>query len=325
MSKRGLTQIRTSPSEIVLERAMITRHYFMRWDLERCVGCQVCPTVCPHDAIKHVDAVLENGRMVRKQSIEVDAAKCVFCGECEEMCPLNAIEMTVNGEAENPVIKYNAFPHLTQSTEFNKEKFDWSRKDFVIDNCPTGVISYDEENKTLAVDDAHCIRCRQCEIASSGAFHVQQPWKGSVVLRRELCVEGCLACADICPTRALHIDEQGALVLADYYCIKCGACMQICPVKPQMEEYEITVEAYGVTKKVKHERITNSEELPVFVERWRVAHEVVQSGAWIQALLKLADNKAGMVEIDRKRALKRVDLIRSLKGGHAIETQDKQS
>jgi 4Fe-4S ferredoxin len=324
MSKRGLTQIRTSPSEIVLERAMVTRHYFLRWDLERCVGCQICPTVCPFDAIKHVDAVLENGRMVSKQSIEVDPAKCVFCGECVEMCPLSAIEMTVNGQPENPVIQYEAFPRLTQSTEFDKEKFDWSRKDFVIDNCPTGVISYDEKEKTLTVDDEHCIRCRQCEIASNGAFKVQQPWKGSVVLRCELCVEGCLACADICPTRALHIDEQGALVLADYYCIKCGACMQICPVKPQMEEYEITVEAYGVTKKVKHQRIVNSEELPVFVERWRVAHEEVQSGAWIQALLKLADDKAGMVEIDRKRALKRADLIRSLKGGRAIETQDKQ-
>jgi len=318
MPGRGLTQKRTSPSEIVLERAMVTRHYLMRWDLERCVGCQIGPIVCPQNAVIHVDAVLQDGRMTQKQVVDVDAEKCIFCGECVEMCPLNAIEMTVNGEPENPVIRYEAFPRLTQSTEFNKDKFDWSRTDFVIDNCPTDVISYDEKEKTLVVDDANCIRCRQCEVASDGAFKVQQPWKGSVELRRELCVEGCLACADVCPTRALHIDEQGELVLADYYCIKCGACMQICPVKPEMEEFEIDVEAYGVSKKVKHQRIVNTGQLPVFVERWRVAHEEVQSGAWIQALLKLADNKAGMVEIDRKRALKRRDLIRSLKGGREI-------
>ncbi|MDK2980626.1 MAG: 4Fe-4S ferredoxin [Chloroflexota bacterium] len=316
MPGRGLTQKHSSPEAIVLERAMVTRHYIMRWDLERCVGCQIGPTVCPHEALTHVDAVLENGRMVGKQLVDVDADKCVFCGECVEMCPLNAIDMTVNGEVDIPVITYEAFPTLTESTTFNKKTFDWSRREFVIDNCPTNVISYEEQEETLVVDDAHCIRCRQCEVASDGAFIVQQPWKGSVKLQREQCVEGCLACADICPTRALHIDESGELVLADYYCIKCGACMQICPVKPEVEEYEVVAEDYGVKKVVKHQRVTNAQELPILVERWRVAHTEVHSGAWTQALLKLADEKAEMVEIDRKRALKRRDLILSLKGGH---------
>jgi len=318
MSKRGLTQKRSSQKEIVLERAMVTRHYIMRWDLERCIGCQIGPSICPVDAVQHVDAVLENGRMHQKQVVDINADKCIFCGECVEMCPVSAIDISVNGEKENPVIKYGAFPQLIQSTEFNQKAFDWSRKDFVIENCPTHVISYDEKEKTLHIDDAYCIRCRQCEVASDGAFQVEQPWKGSVVLRRELCVEGCLACADICPTRALHINDAGELVLADYFCIKCGACMQICPVKPEYEEYEVTAEAYGVKKTVKHQRIANAEQLPVLVERWRVAHTPVQSGAWLQALLKVADEKAGMVEIDRKRALRRKDLILSLKGGHEI-------
>ena len=178
----------------------------------------------------------------------------------------------------------------------------------MIDNCPAKVISYDKKEDTLVVDDPHCIRCRQCEVASDGAFKVEQPWQGKVELRRELCVEGCLACADICPTRALHIDEDGELVLADYFC----------PVKPEVEEYETQVEAYGVIKTVEHTRITNADKLPVYVERWRVNHTPVVSGAWTQALLQLADDKAGMVEIDRKRALKRRDLITALKGGREI-------
>jgi ferredoxin len=196
----------------------------------------------------------------------------------------------------------------------------------VIDNCPTEVISHDEEQDTLVVDDEHCIRCRQCEIASDGAFHVVQPWQGKVELRREKCVEGCLACADICPTRALHIDDpstgsgqgEGELVLADYYCIKCGACMQVCPVKPEYEEYEFTFESQGVSKTVTHTRITNAGELPVWVERWRVRHTPVQSAAWIEALNKMADDKAGAVEIDSKRALKRRDLLKALAGGKAL-------
>ena len=235
-----------------------------------------------------------------------------------EMCPVSAITMTVNGQPENPVILYEAFPELIESTTFNKDAFDFKRKDFVIENCPTQVISYDKKEKTMLVEDAHCIRCRQCDVASDGAFHVEQPWKGKVELRREKCVEGCLACADICPTRALHIDENGELVLADYYCIKCGACMQICPVKAEYEEYEVKAEAFGVTKVVMHERVTNADDLPVYVERWRVAHTPVQSGAWTQTLLKVADDKAGMVEIDRKRALKRRDLITALKGGRDL-------
>ena len=318
MRGRGVTKATKNEKEIILESAMVTRHYVMRWDLEYCVGCQLGPSICPFDAITHVDAVLENGRMKQKQAVDIDPEKCVFCGECMEMCPVSVISMTVNGEPENPVIKYEAFPELVQSTIFDKTKFDMGRKDFVIDNCPAKVISYDKKEDTLVVDDPHCIRCRQCEVASDGAFKVEQPWQGKVELRRELCVEGCLACADICPTRALHIDEDGELVLADYYCIKCGACMQICPVKPEMEEYETQVEAYGVTKTVEHTRITNADKLPVYVERWRVNHTPVVSGAWTQALLKLADDKAGMVEIDRKRALKRRELITALKGGREI-------
>jgi ferredoxin len=52
------------------------------------------------------------------------------------------------------------------------------------------------------------------------------------------------------------------VVLADYYCIKCGACVQICPVEAQYEEYEVSVESQGVTKVVKHRRVTNAGHCP---------------------------------------------------------------
>ena len=318
MSKRGMTQKRTSEREITLERAMVTRHYTMTWDLDRCVGCQIGPLVCPKDAIVHVEGESVDGRLVQKPSVDIDADKCVLCGICEIMCPKNAITLTINGKRENPVLAYGAFPELVQSTKFDKEAFDWSRKDFVIDNCPTNVISHDEEVNKLVVDQEHCIRCRQCEVASDGAFQVVQPWIGKVELRREKCVEGCMACADICPTRALHIDEEGELSLADYYCIKCGACMQVCPVKPEYEDYEVTFESQGVTKTVVHQRITNADELPVQVERWRIRHTPVQSAAWIEALGKMADDKVGMAEMDRKRALKRRDLLKALVGGKSL-------
>jgi len=319
--KRGSTIKYETDEKLILERKMVTRHYVLELDRDRCVGCQIGPLVCPTDAIIHVEGEIVDGRLATKPAVDIDPDECVLCGMCEVMCPKNAITLTINGErgvSVNPVLVYGAFPDLIQSTTFDKERFDWSRKEFVIDNCSTNVISYDEVQDTLVVDDEYCIRCRQCEIASDGAFQVVQPWQGKVELHREKCVEGCLACADICPTRALHINDEGELVLADYYCIKCGACMQVCPVKPEYEEYEFTFESHGVTRAVTRQRITNADELPVWVERWRVRHTPVQSAAWIEALSKMADDKAGAVEIDMKRALKRRDLLKALAGGRAL-------
>jgi hypothetical protein len=69
---------------------------------------------------------------------------------------------------------------------------------------------------------------------------------------------------------------------------------------------------------VTHERITNAPDLPIWVERWRVRHTPVQSAAWLEALAKMADDKAGSVEIDRKRALRRRDLLKALVGAAAL-------
>lgn len=314
MSQRGKTIKTRNEHEMTLERPMVTRHYVMTWDLDRCVGCQMGPTVCPKDALTHIDGEIVDGRLVTRPSVDVDPDKCVLCGICVETCSVHAIDMKVNGKHEIPVIKYEAFPEVRGHLTFSKDDFDFSLKDFVIDNCPTGVISYDEEQDTMVVRYEDCIRCRQCEVASKGAFQVVQRWKGSVELHRERCVEGCLACADICPTRALHINEDGELVLADYYCIKCGACMHTCPIKPEFEEEEFTFESQGMTITKSRQKLVNKDQLAIKVERWRANHTPVQSASWIEALGKLADNKASAVEIDRKRALRRQDLIRALRG-----------
>lgn len=314
MSERGKTIKNRTDNLMTLERPMVTRHYVMNWDLDRCVGCQMCPTVCPKEALTHVEGEIVDGRMAAEPSVDVDPDLCVFCGICAEICTVHAITMSVNGQPENPVLKYEAFPEVRGHLNFDKDSFDFSHKSLVIDNCPTNIISYDEEKDTMAIKFEDCIRCRQCEVASKGAFKVTQRWQGSVELHRERCVEGCLACADVCPTRALYINDSDELVLADYYCIKCGACMHACPIKPEFSEEEFTFESQGLTLTRSYQKLINGDQLAIKVERWRTQPTDVKSSAWIEALRKLADDRASAVEIDRKRALRRKDLIKALRG-----------
>ena len=314
MSNRGKSSKNRTDHVMTLERPMVTRHYLMTWDLDRCVGCQMGPTACPKEALTHIEGEIVDGRMVTPPSVDVDADLCVMCGICVEICPVHAIEMLVNEKPENPVLKYDAFPEVRGHLTFDKPEFDFSLKNFVIDNCPTEIISYDDKADTMAIHYEDCIRCRQCEVASKGAFKVTQPWQGSVELHREKCVEGCLACADVCPTRALYINDDNELVLADYYCIKCGACMHACPINPEFIEEEFTFESQGLTLTRAFNKLVNPDELAIKVERWRVVHSPVKSATWTEVLRKLADDRASAVEIDRKRALKRKDLIVALRG-----------
>ncbi len=135
--KRGTTLKRRTEQTLTLERKMVTHHDVLQWDLDRCVGCQLGPKVCPKDALSHVGGAVVEGRLATKLLVDVDTEKCVFCGMCVAMCPVNAISMTLDGESHVPVQAYEAFPLLIESQTFDPDAFDWSLKDFVIDNCPT--------------------------------------------------------------------------------------------------------------------------------------------------------------------------------------------
>ena len=286
--KRGSTTKLETGQLLALERNMITKRFCLQLLRDRCMGCDVCSLACPQEAIELRPGAVENGRLTQGPTIDIDSAHCNFCGECVVLCPVNALQLTVNGQPEVPVIEYETFPELIKEVSVNGDRLRPDSLAACQDSCPTEVISIRTERESggqvtsvlsVEVDESNCIYCQQCEVACPGVFRVTKPWLGRVLLEVGLCPDGCQACADICPTDALTMQE-GQLTLDERFCLYCDACQLICPA-----------------------------EGAVRVERSRILHTPVKSAAWTSALEKLISVEAAAQEFDLKSQGKRRSVL----------------
>lgn len=86
---------------------------------------------------------------------------------------------------------------------------------------------------------ARCSGCRACQLACSlHLFDENNPKKAALAVIPHFPEPGtfevrtctqCGACADVCPTGAIHQNEQGAYYIVAEECSGCLACQGACP------------------------------------------------------------------------------------------------
>jgi len=282
-------------NELAVKRILHTKDYSLTLDKALCVGCEICKEICPKEAIEIKTFPKVLGERLKHPIIDVDEQKCHFCGICSSLCPFGALKVRVNGEHVIPVVKTESFPELIREIDVDATKCDVQCVDCE-KACPLELIKVslrtpdgqeitdtesirDKENLTVVVDikKEFCPCCRVCELkCPDDAIRVKKIFQGSIRINQEKCPNGCQDCLDVCPiTGALYLSENGKVHVNELHCVYCGVCRIVCP-----------------------------EEETLKLQRTRIRHTPVHSGAWNKALEKLTSTKELTKELKTKGSTK---------------------
>jgi 4Fe-4S ferredoxin len=272
--------------ELLVQRVMYTKRYSLILNKKRCVGCDICKTVCPREAIEIRGRNETGGEELGQPTITIDENKCSFCGICNAICPFGAFTLAMNGERVIPVLEKESFPRLVREIEIDESRCPVDCKECE-EACPFSLIkvSLDKAKSRVQVDidKEHCPGCRLCEVKCPyDAIRVRRIFSGKIQVHNEKCPADCRDCVDVCPIPSvLCVSETGKVEVDESCCVYCGVCRVVCPVEEALELF-----------------------------RNSVYHTPVRSGAWNKALEKLTSTKDLTKELRTKLTIKTRDTVK---------------
>jgi len=281
-------------NELVIEMTLHTKYYSLTLDKNKCTGCGVCMEICPREAIEVKKAPKAKGEKAQPPTVTIIKEKCHYCGMCEAICPFGALSTKINGEHVIPVVENGSFPKLIREIKVDETKCGLEILE-IEEPCPldhikvsvhtpdgkevTDVTSKSKKKNltvTVEVDKESCPCCRLCETKfPDGAISVEKIFYGSLRVNSKKCPEGCHDCVDVCPIPGVLYLSDGKVQANESYCVYCGACKIVCPEEGALE-----------------------------LNRTRIRHTEVRSGAWNKALEKLSSTNALIKELHNKNAEK---------------------
>jgi len=222
------TAMDVEPNQLILKWKYKDVDKKLTFDIDKCIGCNLCKLVCPVDAIE-IGPVPEIAQGLLDESnpkIMIDHNKCCYCMLCAIVCPNDAFHEHIAPEGQ---IDLDQYPHLAHFYEIEEDKCIDDKSNEICQLCL-------DARKRNRIKDYYKIQ-QECP---TQCFKISSPLSGEVVLKEHMLWKcdptGCKACVNICPVESFFIPETaeevkkyGKIACDEDNCIYCGACENSCP------------------------------------------------------------------------------------------------
>ncbi|WP_455278534.1 4Fe-4S binding protein [[Eubacterium] cellulosolvens] len=217
-----------------------------RLNLETCISCDQCETICPTAAIDS------------KNNFFANTSECIYCLDCVEICPTESI-----------TFKHRNKVNSKSNYDSNRRKLVKSMGAAFFGAVILFVMPYFYKKNYFFIrppgtDEQAlsniCIRCGECaRVCPTGVIqpsysikYLEVLWTPTLITRLGYCDYSCTLCGEVCPTGAItklslerkqktiigiaHIDEKRCIPWAQGK--ECIVCEEMCPISEKAIKLE---------------------------------------------------------------------------------------